>query len=77
MFQIAGLVVLAAQILRIVGAVAVVGAIGFGIYLLLNNSMLQGATWIVGAAAGGWVGNIVLNLVILLGSAAAGPFARR
>ena len=77
MFNIASLVVLTAQILRMIGAVAAVAAIGFGIYLLLNNSMLQGAMWIIGAVACGWVGNVVSNLVILLGSAAAGPFARR
>ena len=77
MLHIAIIVVLAVQILRVVGAVAVVAAVGFGIYLLANNSMMQGATWIIGAVACGWVGNIVSNLVILLGSAAAGPFARR
>ena len=77
MFQLAGLFVLGAQIMRIVGAFVVIAEIGFGVYLVLNNAMMQGATWIVGAATCGWIGNIVLNLLILLGSAAAGPFARR
>lgn len=77
MFQVASIVVLVAQILRIVAAAAMIAAIGFGIYLLANNSIMQGATWIVTAVASGWVGNYVFNLIFLLGSAAAGPFARR
>jgi len=73
---IARKIVFVASIIRIAAAVAVVGAIAYGVYLLINNSILMGSMWIAGAVACGFVGNMIFNLIHLLGSAAAAPSSR-
>jgi hypothetical protein len=71
MFQLASRILFFVALLRLAAIAAAAGAALFGAYVLIYESVLVGLGWIVGAAGIGWVVNMLLVLVHLLGSAAA------
>jgi hypothetical protein len=71
MFQLASRILFFVALLRLAAIAAAAGAALFGAYVLIYESVLVGLGWIVGAAGIGWVVNMLLVLVHLLGSDAA------
>ncbi len=71
MVYLASRILFFVALLRLAAIAAAAGAAVFGVYVLVYESVLSGLAWIVGAAAVGWVVNMLLVLVHLLGSAAA------
>ncbi len=67
--------VFAIALLRLAAALVVVGALGYGAYILVHGEVLAGLTWIFVSLSSGYVGNMLFRLVYMLGSAGAATSA--
>ena len=67
--------VFALALLRMLAAVVVVGATGYGVYILANGDTLAGLTWIVAAPVCGFIGNYLFRMIYMLASAGAATSA--
>jgi hypothetical protein len=65
-----------ASILRFAGAFVILGAISYGIYAVIFDSITTGAVWIVGSLVVGWAANHLFGLVTVLSSTLASPTIR-
>jgi hypothetical protein len=70
MFHLASRILFFVALFRLAAIATAAAAALFGVYVLIYESALAGLAWIIGAAALGWVINMMLVLVHLLGSAA-------
>jgi hypothetical protein len=71
MLYIASKILFFVALLRLSAIAIAAGAVVFGVYVLIYDSILTGLAWIFGAAIAGWVINRLFGLVHMLGSAVA------
>jgi hypothetical protein len=61
---------------RIAGALAVICAMVYGVYIAAYGSVAAGLVWVMSAMTLGWVGNMVFSLLLVLVSEARHSAAR-